>query len=321
MYRIKQRLSSWAFCSLFSFTCFLLLVRLNLLSDLGGQKNVIESDWAWALCHRGSTVFSCFITWCFWSPESPSPSAMMSVVFFEISNLISGQWFIFCYWCCQNTNGRGAGPEIHPHSREGEGCLPGSSDPDIHRWAWWLVHHHFYQHVQVRSHEGFSILCAHLQIKASGAVLWSTVWTVIVNFPHVITYIWFRRGKKRSYEWCKTSACRSLSVLAFLLLWLCSRCTEYIFLTNSGAVRSSPWCCGSLTFQPSLCTPWWNRWGLCEQQQGHKLTSAGHLTLLSVLEISPFLRGPLQISGNYICVIKGTKRECLLKRIRAFYSR
>lgn len=163
MYRIKQQLSSWALCSLFSFTCFLLLVRLNLFSDLGGQKKVIESNCAWALCHRGSTVFSCFITWCFWSPVTFSDAVCY---IFEISNLISGQWFIFCYWCCQNTNGRGAGSEIHPHSREGEGRLPGSSDPDIHRWAWWLVHHHFYQHVQVRSHEGFSILCAHLQIKA-----------------------------------------------------------------------------------------------------------------------------------------------------------
>lgn len=55
-----------------------------------------------------------------------------------------------CRRCSQDSYGGRVGPEVHPDSGEGEGRLPGPPDPDLHGWAWRLVHHYLHQHVQVR---------------------------------------------------------------------------------------------------------------------------------------------------------------------------
>lgn len=68
--------------------------------------------------------------------------------------------------CYQNTNGGRAGPEIHLDPREGEGRLPGSSDPDFYWQTRRLVYHHLHQHVQVRCSNSFRINNRELNFKS-----------------------------------------------------------------------------------------------------------------------------------------------------------
>lgn len=84
-----------------------------------------------------------------WSWMHPTASVVLSLPWplTSLANVSNNEMSHCCY---QDAYSGRAGPEVHPHSREGERRIPGPPDPDLHRRAWRLVHHHLHQHVQVR---------------------------------------------------------------------------------------------------------------------------------------------------------------------------